>query len=251
MRSAFYSFSSDQRDPQLRRRVPGFLLVLAIHILLLLIVFRPGQPLPVPPKPEPKVFSVQSIAGKSAAAKPAPHAARAARVAPPRAAAAIVVPPPVPQPLPTKPLDMLVMSKDEFAAADIGKITSQHGASGSADATGAGQGSGSADGAGTGPGGERLYNAEWYAEPTHAELATYLSAVHTQKGWGMIACRTIPNFHVEDCQELAESPSGSGLARALRQAAWQFRVRPPRIGGRAMVGEWVRIRFDFTENVAK
>jgi protein TonB len=60
----------------------------------------------------------------------------------------------------------------------------------------------------------------------------------------MIACRTVADFKVDDCVAVAES-GGSQLTRAMLAAAWQFRVRPPRIGGRLQVGEWVRIRFDY------
>ncbi|HEX8447468.1 MAG TPA: hypothetical protein VF649_12750, partial [Sphingomonas sp.] len=150
-------------------------------------------------------------------------------------------------------LALIEVNRDVFAAADIGAMPRRSAdrpttsGSGGGSGTGTGEAAGAGDAVGEGPGGERLYNADWYSRPTRAELATYLPRGNGQPGWGMIACRTIPNFRVDQCQELGDSPAGSGLARALRQAAWQFRVRPPRIGGKSMVGAWVRIRFDFTE----
>ncbi|WP_231683644.1 hypothetical protein [Blastomonas sp. AAP25] len=98
---------------------------------------------------------------------------------------------------------------------------------------------------GSGPNGEPLYAAAWYREPYADELAGYLSTARGP-GWGLIACRTVEDFRVEDCVQLGESPQGSGIARAVISAAWQFRVRPPRVGGVSKVGEWVRIRIDYT-----
>ena len=97
---------------------------------------------------------------------------------------------------------------------------------------------------GRGPHGQVLYAAEWARVPTDAELGGYMPR-NAQEGWGLIACRTAPQNRVEDCIELGQSPAGSHFASALRQAAWQFRVRPPRKNGKAMIGEWVRIRIDY------
>lgn len=97
---------------------------------------------------------------------------------------------------------------------------------------------------GTAPNGEPLYAAAWYREPRNDELRGYLSTA-SGPGWGLIACRTAPEFRVEDCVGLDEYPQGSQINRAVLAAAWQFRVRPPRVGGRSMVGAWVRIRIDY------
>lgn len=97
---------------------------------------------------------------------------------------------------------------------------------------------------GTAPNGEPLYAAEWYREPADEMLRAYLSTARGP-GWGLIACRTAPDFRVEDCVALSEYPEGSQINRSVLAAAWEFRVRPPRLGGRPLVGAWVRIRIDY------
>jgi protein TonB len=158
------------------------------------------------------------------------------------------VTPPVPQPQQPHPTPIpphpLWLSHDEFAAADISHMPRHD--DDSADSSN--QDSTATYGPGEGPGGAQLFNAAWYREPSNAELAGYMPASVPPGSWATIACRMVEHYHVEDCQELDESPPGSGLSRALRNAAWQFLVRPPRVNGQAKLGTWVRIRFDFTRN---
>ncbi len=97
---------------------------------------------------------------------------------------------------------------------------------------------------GTAPNGEPLYAATWYREPSDADLRGYLSTA-SGPGWGLIACRTAPDYRVEDCVGLDEYPHGSQINRAVLAAAWAFKVRPPRLGGQPLVGSWVRIRIDY------
>jgi len=110
--------------------------------------------------------------------------------------------------------------------------------------TRAGGSSGDTPIVGKAPNGEPLYAAKWYREPYDDELRGYLSTA-TGPGWGLIACRTAPDYRVEDCVALEEQPRGSNINRAVLAAAWQFKVRPPRRGNQSLVGAWVRIRIDY------
>jgi protein TonB len=135
----------------------------------------------------------------------------------------------------------LRMSREEYAAADIGRMKS----SGLSQSAPSESGSGGTYGPGEGPGGAILYRAQWHREPSDAQLGGYLPVNAPASGWGEIACQTVENFRVENCQILAESPRGSGFARAVQNAAWQFEVVPPRINGKPQLGTWVRIRIDY------
>ncbi len=152
-------------------------------------------------------------------------------------------PPPRVPPIPNARSPFLEMTREEFAAADISKL-------GTAGGKVAAVGKGASDASvGTGPGGVTLYAAEWYPRPpTDAELGGYLPKRSIPEGaWAEVACKTIPGNRVENCQALGESPPGSGLASAIRQAGWQFRIRPPRVDGKPQVGTWVKVHISFTK----
>jgi protein TonB len=152
------------------------------------------------------------------------------------------VTPKVEEPVKAKPaFTFLKLSHDDFAAADIGKMKSSGPVANSGDSEGAG----GTYGPGEGPGGAVLYRAQWFHEPSNAQLGGYLPATAPSSGWGEIACQTIEDYRVENCQILAESPRGSGFGRAVQDAAWQFQVVPPRINGKPQLGTWVRIRIDY------
>jgi protein TonB len=220
-------------------------LVLAVSATLLMIValltlndatpqrprFR-GDPIMLDLKPD---AEAPAAAPKQAVSKPQSAPARAAP--PPK-------PPPVP-PLPQVPAThpyYIPLTQEENQAADISKIRPAGRPEGAQQQASA---AGDSRPVGTAPDGQPLYDAQWYRRPTHAELSFYLPPRMPSEGWGLVACRTIAHYHVDDCVELGSSPAGSHLASVVRQAAWQFLVRPPRLGGRDLVGTWVRIRIDY------
>jgi protein TonB len=253
MRSVFHSYAPDSRHTPLRRRATAIALTAGVHLLLLLMLLRLAPWIP-PPPPGGKNTAIFDVMPEEKAATPrAAKTERAKQAA--SAAAPRTVTPPTPTPVEeppaaTMPPGFILMTRQQYAATDIGTMPKAAGSAGGGASQGTGNDAATAD-AGGGGGADQLHDADWYRKPTDAELAFYLPKGNRVIGWGMIACRTVANYRVEDCRELGQSPAGSGLSRAVREAAWQFRVMPPRIGGRQVVGAWVRIRIDYTERGAR
>lgn len=237
---------------EVRKRAGGVVFALVINLALLLALFT-LSPRFEPPREEqrlPVTFDVE--AGQKSAEQQA-KAERTRRREPDRAtqrqAAEPVVRPAVPVETPAEqppsPFPFMTLSREQMAAADIGAMPR------AAQGAGAGQGSSTmVQGPGEGPGGVQLFEAEWYRRPTDAELSPYLPVDGPAEGYGLVACKTVDHYHVENCQALGESPPGSGFARAVRLAAWQFLVMPPRVNGKKMVGSWVRIRIEYSRRAA-
>ena len=210
----------------------GLALALAVNGALLLALLTLGIiPLPMKPMGEATIVDLlpESRSRTEQEAKAAPKERP------------VVKPPPIilpvkptiaPPPTAVESPPWIEMSSAEMAAADLRNLPKPA------------PGQGDSEEVGRGPNGQVLYAAEWARLPTDAELGGYMPR-NAPEGWGLIACRTAPQNRVEDCIELGQSPAGSRLASALRQAAWQFRVRPPRNNGRPLIGEWVRIRIDY------
>jgi protein TonB len=228
--------------PSRRRRALGLALAIALELLIVLALLTLGVDRPTGEHNDNPLSIVFLPGEKPTAPKPAAPATKAPRPAPAPPVRAALPPPRVKLPPRNHDLPMLVVSKEIFAAADIRNL-------GSKGVPGDSHEEASADDTarvGTAPNGEPLYAAEWVREPTDRELSGYLPPrMPDGGGWGLVACKTVAHYHVEDCAELGNSPPGSHLAGAVRQAAWQFLVRPPRVKGRELTGTWVRIRIDY------
>ena len=243
MRAAAYLTTSNEERAQLRRRLLALLIVVGIHVLLILALIFLAKARLQTAKVTPDIQIINLLPPSDPAKVPMKR-----RLSGGAKHAAKTVSKPLTTPLPPAPSRIVLIPGAE--AFDLAKTTPDHSLTQTADAgsgTGEGAGDGSARGKGGGPHGERLYAAEWVREPSDAELRTYLPRNIPDGAWAEIACRTIPGFRVEDCEELDESPPGSHLSRALREAAWQFRVRPLRTGAVLQVGSWVSIHFSFTQ----
>lgn len=258
MAALSYRSSPAQRSP--RQRATSLLLTVLVHLLLLwLLLTLAPQIVRRPPNTSMSSFDVAAEGDRQDA--PAP-AARAERRAAERAET-VRQPPPPPPPPPsvaveqpgaiTLPSEIMSLSRSDYTASNVAGMprTARGAETGDKAESGAGD-AGEAVASGGGGAGERMYDVDWYRRPTSAELAFYLpKRAGPITGWGLIACRTASGYRVEDCRELDQYPAGSGLSRAVRQAAWQFRVLPPRRGSTPILGAWVRIRIEYTPRGAE
>lgn len=230
--------------PPLRRRAGALGLALLIELLLILAFVGLNY------HPAPKQFEggkgVTTFDVSDASEQPdhatSPKNPTAAQPTPPRPLPKIIL---KKSPLPDRNIDLPILELDKKTL-DAANIASLGSNASNYKLKQGGSAPGDSDRVGTAPNGEPLYAAEWYREPTDTELGAYLPKNMPEEGGaGLVACRTAPGYRVEDCVELGSFPPGSHLGGAVRQAAWQFKVRPPRIGGKPLTGTWVRIRIDY------
>jgi protein TonB len=231
---------------RLGERALAAALALGLEALLLLALIALGQQA-MERKEAPMAtvsFDARDYSEKPPAPQPSPEprpAAAAPRAAQPAPVAPAVTPIAPPQP----PAAIIPVSPQQMPSFDLAKVPTRPKApAGPAYGPAFTPAFGDSKRVGTTPNGQPMYAASWYREPTDQELRGYLSTA-TGPGWGLITCKTVADYRVEDCVGLDEYPQGSNMLRAVLAAAWQFRVRPPRVGGVSQVGDWVRIRIEY------
>lgn len=251
-----------------RRKLQSLAFAIAVEVLLVLLLLSLGATMvgeedakeevttfkamefAAPPEPEAETAPEQSA---PADAPETPQEVQPVPMSPIKPSPLVLRPQPAPPPPPPAPSPPEPQPSPQPTARPSPKIGARirpgTGGYGPAD-TGNPRTAGDSERVGMMANGEPLYAARWYREPTDQELAGYLSTANGP-GYALIACRTVSGYYVEDCQLLSEGPQGSQIGRAVMAAAWQFRVRPARIGGAEQFGSWVRIRIDYTVRRAK
>ena len=243
-----YAPSSYANRPTLGSRAVSLAISAALVALLIWMLIRMGLlPDVVTGKPAGALttINVQGDRPSHAAAQAVKAAPKPQHATPTQPKVTRPVPPPK---VPPPPIPWIQMSHDDFAQSDIATKPNRAATQSAAgtDASGADSGGSADDGSGGGQQGDRLYAAQWYPHPpSQQEMDFYMPKNGLRMpGWGEIACRTVAGYRVVDCKELGDTP-GSGFARSMVNASWQFRVLPPRVNGKPMVGTWVRIHYDF------
>ena len=245
------------------RRTLGIVLTILLEAMLALLVLGIGRPyfrpereqVPIAtfntsavPEAQPEKAAVdqqKADANRPSAAQPQPQEAQPQPELPPQRPR----PPSTSPQVPLTRTPLIEISPNRMAEGDIANLPNRSAAPatrsrGPMGPTGGAARTGDTPQVGTAPNGQPMYAASWYREPTHQELQGYLSTADGP-GWALIACRTVADYRVEDCDPIDEYPRGSHMLRAVLAAAWQFRVRPPLVGGEPQVGSWVRIRIDY------
>lgn len=251
-RPALISRAPGEYRPDPKRRALAIIAALVLELLLIALLLSLGLQDPDQPEAGPTLVRFQA---RSAPGSPedTPEAESEDVQQPepaerPRAEPEAADQPSIPSPRPAEPSPSAPVVQVAPSSFDLSKVKTPSPPRAAASGPPVGPpdtgSSGDTPRVGTAPNGEPLYAASWYREPRPGELRGYLSTA-SGPGWGLIACRTVPDFRVEDCVALEEYPSGSNINRAVLAAAWQFRVRPPRLGGQYQVGTWVRIRIDY------
>lgn len=234
-----YRLALPYERPPFSRRASGFALALGINLVLLFVLLGLGVRLPIAKKGQPGtlVIDLAPLLPKAEREEKKSEPVREQQRKPTPKPPPIVLPvkPTITVP---KPLPMIEVTHEQFAAADVRSLPKAAATSVAAN---------DSEEVGRGPNGETLYAAEWAREPTNQELAFYLPK-DSPEGYGLIACKTYPQNRVDDCVALESYPASAHLDRAVLNAAWQFKVRPPRKNGKPMIGEWVRIRIDYVHS---
>jgi protein TonB len=224
----------------LGRRATALVIALAIQVLLLLALLSLGL---VAPTPEPKLTTVDLSAqdySEPAPDEPTPEKSPPKPTAqqtpqpvettvpvpvqPPAAVIPLPTAPRVPPPAPAPPPPPVPADQPAYGPPNTGRPASTD-----------------SERVGTAPDGSPLYRAQWYREPGQ-EFFGYFSTASS--GTGLMACRTIANWLVTDCVALGDTP-GSRINNSMLAGAGTLMVRPPRLGGRSLVGSWVRIQITY------
>lgn len=241
--------SFDERWPEWRRRAGGLGLALVLEGGLLLLLLTLGYSV-TGSKDAPEALTTVSFEQEPPQpdTPPDPEEEEAAPTALPRTAPAPSPDqptPPLPVPVPPPPAAELSPKTEPAPPPATPRVRAvvRDAAAGPAGPPNRAI-RGDSERVGTASNGEPLYRARWYREPTDQELRGYLSTA-SGPGWALINCRTVSDYRVEDCELVDEYPNGSQMGRAVLASAWQFKVRPPQVGGRVLIGAWVRIRISY------